>query len=178
MSDTKRYSTTMVILHWALALAILGAIFMGSIVLDDMESDHPQKILLLKLHILIGLSILAFTLFRLVIRFTSQLPAPLPESNPLLEQLGKVVHYVLYLFTILTTLSGIYLAISAELPAVLLNNIGVLPKDYEDFIAHEAHDIFANLLLLTIALHVAAAIYHQFILKDGLISRMSFRKEK
>ena len=178
MSDTKRYSTTMVILHWALALAILGAIFMGSIVLDDMESDHPQKILLLKLHILVGLSILAFTLFRLVIRFTSQLPAPLPEGNPLLEQLGKVVHYVLYLFTILTTLSGIYLAISAELPAVLLNNIGVLPKDYEDFIAHEAHDIFANLLLLTIALHVAAAFYHQFILKDGLISRMSIRKEK
>jgi cytochrome b561 len=95
----------------------------------------------------------------------------------MMDKLATSVHYLLYLLTVLTVLSGVTLAITAELPAVLLNHLGELPKDYEDFLAHEAHDIFANLLLLTIALHAAAALYHQFILKDGLMSRMSLRKE-
>lgn len=176
MSDIKRYSRLMVILHWMLAIFILGAIFMGAVVLDELDSGHPQKMLFLKLHIIVGVGILAFTLLRLVVRFTAQQPSPMLNTSPLAEKLSTTVYYLLYLFTILTALSGIFLAVSAELPAVLLNHTGELPKDYDDFIAHEAHDIFANLLLLTIALHAAAALYHQFILKDGLLSRMSLRK--
>ena len=177
MSDIKRYSTLMVVLHWLLAILILGAIFMGAVVLDELDHDNPQKILLLKLHIIVGVGILAFTLIRLAIRFTTKQPSSLPNTSPLMEKLSTTVHYVLYLFTILTVMAGIFLAVSAELPAVLLNHVGELPKDYDDFIAHEAHEVFANLLLLTIALHAAAAFYHQFILKDGLMSRMSLRKD-
>ena len=176
MSEIKRYNATMVVLHWLLAVFILGAIFMGAVVLDEMDSNHPQKILLLKLHIIAGMAILAFTLLRLIVRFRTAQPAPLAH-NRWLEKLTGSVHYLLYLLTILTVLAGLTLAISADLPAVLLDHIGELPKDYEDFLAHEAHDVFAKLLLLTIALHAAAALYHQFILKDGLLSRMSLRKD-
>lgn len=176
MSEIKRYNATMVVLHWLLAVFILGAIFMGAVVLDEMDSDHPQKILLLKLHIIAGMAILAFTLLRLIVRFRTAQPAPLAH-NKWLDKLAGSVHYLLYLLTILTALAGLTLAISADLPAVLLDHIGELPKDYEDFLAHEAHEVFAKLLLLTIALHAAAALYHQFILKDGLLSRMSLRKD-
>lgn len=177
MTTIKRYSKTMVFLHWLLAIFILGAIFVGAVVLDEMDSDHPQKILLLKTHILVGAGILLLTLLRLILRFSTTQPEPLASSNRMMDKLATSVHYLLYLLTVLTVLSGVTLAIAAELPAVLLNHLGELPKDYEDFLAHEAHDIFANLLLLTIALHAAAALYHQFILKDGLMSRMSLRKE-
>ena len=177
MSEIKRYSATMVVLHWMLAICILGAIFMGAVVLDEMDGDHPQKILLLKLHIIVGIGILAFTLLRLVVRFRTAQPAPLASNNKWLDKLASSVHYLLYLLTILTVLAGLTLAISADLPAVLLDHTGELTKDYEDFLAHEAHEIFAKLLLLTIALHAAAALYHQFILKDGLLSRMSLRKD-
>lgn len=176
MSTLKRYNTTMVVLHWVLAIFILGAIFMGAVILDEMESDHPQKILLLKLHIIVGAGIMLFTLLRLVLRFTTQQPAPMVSNNGLMDKLATTVHYLLYLLTILTVIAGVVLAISADLPAVLLNHVGELPKDYEDFVAHEAHDLFANLLFFTILLHAAAALYHQFILKDGLLSRMSLRK--
>jgi cytochrome b561 len=177
MSEPKRYNTSMVILHWVLAIFILGAIFVGAYILDEMDSDHPQKIILLKLHIIVGVGILLFTLLRLYMRFTSPQPAPLPGSSMLMEKLGMGVHYLLYLFTILTVVAGITLAISANLQAVLLNHIGELPRDYEEFLAHEAHEVFAELLLFTILLHVAAALHHQFILKDGLLSRMSLRKD-
>jgi cytochrome b561 len=146
-------------------------------VLDEMDSDHPQKILLLKLHIIVGVGILLFTMLRLFVRFRTAQPAPLVSNNKWMDMLATNVHYLLYLLTILTVLSGLTLAISADLPAVLLNHIGELPKDYDDFLAHEAHGIFANLLLITILLHAAAALFHQFILKDGLLSRMSLRKD-
>lgn len=94
-----------------------------------------------------------------------------------MDKLAKGIHLLLYLLTILTVLAGLTLAFSADLPNFLLNHAGDLPKDYEDFLAHEVHDIFANLLLYTIGLHIVAALYHQFILKDGLLWRMSLRKD-
>ena len=177
MPELKRYNTTIVILHWVLALFILGAIFMGAFILDEMDSDHPQKILLLKLHVFVGVGIMLFTLLRLYMRFATPQPAPLSGSSPLMGKLGTGVHYLLYLFTILTVVAGVTLAISANLPTVLFENIGQLPHDYDEFLAHEAHEVFAELLLFTILLHVVAALYHQFILKDGILSRMSLRKD-
>lgn len=177
MAEMKRYNTMMVLLHWVLAIFILGAVFMGAVVLDEMENTHPQKILLLKTHILVGIGILLLTLFRLYIRYTTPQPTPVVSDKPAMDKIAKGIHHLLYLLTILTVLAGVYLAVSANLPAVFLNHIGELPKDYEDFLAHEVHDVFANLLLFTILLHAAAALYHQFVLKDGLLSRMSLHKE-
>lgn len=177
MSKIKRYNTTMVVLHWVLAISILGAIVLGAVVLDEMDSGHPQKILLLKLHIIVGIGILLFTLVLLFVRFRTLQPAPVVSNNKLMDKLAPGVHYLLYLLTILTVLAGLALAISANLPSVLLNHIGELPKNYDDYLAHEVHDVFANLLLYTIVLHTAAALYHQFILKDGLLSRMSLHKD-
>jgi len=177
MPEMKRYNTMMVLLHWVLAIFILGAIFMGAIVLDEMESEHPQKILLLKTHILVGVGILLLTVFRLYVRYTTPQPAPVASDKPVTDIIAKGIHHLLYLLTILTVLAGIALAVSADLPAVLLNHAGELPKDYEDFIAHEAHGFFANMLFFTVLLHVAAALYHQYILKDGLLSRMSLHKD-
>jgi len=176
MTELKRYSTTMVVLHWLIAIFILGAIFMGAFILDEMDSEHPQKIILLKLHVIVGIGILVLTLMRLYKRFTTPQPAPLAGSGFLMEKFATGIHYLLYLFTVLTVLAGITLAISANLQVVLLDHIGQLPRDYEEFLAHEVHEVFAELLLLTILLHVAGALYHQFILKDGLLSRMSLRK--
>lgn len=75
MADIKRYSTTLVILHWTLAIFILGALFMGAFVLDEMASDHPQKILFLKLHIILGIGTcyLPCCAFTCVIALHSQL---------------------------------------------------------------------------------------------------------
>lgn len=177
MSEMKRYSSIMVILHWVLAIVMLGAIFMGAVVLDEMDSEHPQKILLLKMHIVVGAGILLFTLLRLTLRFTTPQPVPVTSNNKLMDKVATGVHYLLYLLTILTALAGVVLAVSADLPAVLLNHIGTLPKDFEDYLAHEVHGIFADLLLATILLHAAAALYHQYVLKDGLLTRMSLHKD-
>jgi cytochrome b561 len=178
MSEMKRYSTMMVLLHWVLAIFILGAIFVGAFILDEMESTNPQKITLLQIHMFVGVSILLLTVFRLIVRMRTQQPLPASSHNKLIDMIAKGMHHLLYLLTLLTALAGVALAYSADLSAIVFKHTGALPKDFEDYSAHEIHGIFAQLLLLTIALHVAAALYHQFILKDGLLSRMTFHKDK
>lgn len=176
MTEMKKYNTVMVVLHWLLAIFILGALFMGLVVLDDMPADHPQKVFLLKTHVIVGIGILLFTLIRLAVRMVTAQPEPLPGGSPAMDKLAKGVHHLLYLLTLLSAASGIALAIAASLPDILLHGIGTLPHDFEDFTAHELHGLFADLLLLTIALHTAAALYHHFILRDSTLSRMSLRK--
>lgn len=178
MPQLTRYNTAMVVLHWLLAVFILGALFMGLVVLDGMDNNHPRKILLLKLHIVAGVAILFFTLLRLVLRVYTRQPEPAPNLGAVQEKISKGVHHLLYLLTILTALSGMALAYAADLPGILLDQAGALPQNYDRFPAHEAHQVFANLLLLTIALHAAAALYHHFVLQDGLLSRMSIRRKE
>jgi cytochrome b561 len=43
-----------------------------------------------------------------------------------------------------------------------------------DFPPSIAHTLLAELLVLFVALHVLAALYHQFVKRDGLLGRISF----
>jgi cytochrome b561 len=51
-----------------------------------------------------------------------------------------------------------------------------LPDNFGVFPTFQAHAVLATLLAILIAAHVAAALYHQFVLKDGLFRRMWFGK--
>ena len=51
---------------------------------------------------------------------------------------------------------------------------GVLPADFWVFPARTVHYLFSRLLMGLIALHVAGALYHTLILRDGLLRRMLF----
>jgi len=177
MSALKRYNSSMVVLHWLLAVFILGALFLGAVVLDEMKNTEPQKMLLLQLHMAGGMLILLLTLLRLVLHLRTPLPAPAAAPQPWMGTLATAVHYLLYLLTVVTALAGLTLALSAKLNEIVFQHIGSLPEDFEGYTAHEVHGVFADLLLATIVLHVLAALYHQFVLKDGLLSRMSLRRE-
>jgi len=178
MSEIKRYSPALVILHWLLAVAIFAALGLGMFVLDGMESTDPAKIGLLKIHLLGGLAILLFTIVRLVVRIRMPQPAPFVSDNKAMDKLAIGVHHLLYLLVILAAASGIALAISSDLIGILFGHSGkLLPKDFEDFVAHEVHGLITNGLLIIIGVHVAGALKHKFISKDGLFTRMTLGKD-
>jgi cytochrome b561 len=52
--------------------------------------------------------------------------------------------------------------------------LGALPKDFWVYPVRTVHYAFSRLLMALIALHIAGALYHTFILKDGLLRRMFF----
>jgi cytochrome b561 len=49
-----------------------------------------------------------------------------------------------------------------------------LPANFDALAPRQAHGALAEILLLAIALHIAAALYHQFVRRDGLFARMGF----
>lgn len=176
MSEIKQYHPALVMLHWLLAFAIFAIFFMGAFVLDEMKNDVPEKILLLQMHMFGGASILVLTLLRLIVRMKTAAPAPVVTDSPKMDRLGKLVRQTLYLLTVLAALSGMALAIKADLLAVLFGHIGTLPADFEGYAAHEVHALLAAALIFLSLVHVAAALKHQLMLRNGILSRMSLRR--
>lgn len=171
----KRYHPILVTLHWLLALLILVALGFGMFVLHETPNSNPEKIEMLRMHMLAGITILALMLMRLAVRLSTQHPPAADTGFPLLNRLVTPMHYLLYIAVILQAGSGIATSRAAGLPDIVFGDSGKpLPKDFHGIAAHEVHEIVALILLLLIAGHIAAAIYHHFIRKDGLISRMWF----
>jgi cytochrome b561 len=174
-AEVKRYHPALIVLHWVLALAILGAIFYGGVILGDVENSDPHKIGMLRLHAILGALILAFTVVRLLVRVATPKPAPLVSAKPLADKLAAGIHVLLYVLTVLVVVAGLALAASADMFRAVFEHAVHLPKDFDDYAAHGVHSALAYALLAVIGLHVAGALQHQFILKDGLLARMSFR---
>ena len=174
----NRYHPALVTLHWLLALMLIAALGLGMFVLHETPNSNPEKVEMLRMHMTIGLSILALMVIRLGIRLSTKHPAEADTGHSLLNKLVKPMHYLLYIAVIAQAGSGIATSKQAGLPDIVFNGIGKLPKDFHHAPAHEAHEIIAAILALLIIGHIAAAIYHQFIRKDGLLSRMWFGNRK
>lgn len=160
-----------------MAIAILVALGMGSLVLEAIPNTSPDKIDALRGHMIAGLAILALLIIRFGIRLYSNKPPAATTGHPLLDRLGRLTHHAFYLVIFLMAFSGIGIAVSAELPGIVFFGSGSpLPESFDIYAARIGHAVLAKLLMALIALHVSAAIYHQFIEKDGLLTRMSFRK--
>ncbi len=172
-AEVKRYHPVLISLHWLLAVAILLAIVLGGFVLDDMASDNIHKPGLLRMHVTLGALILLFTLVRLAVRAGTAKPEPVDADNPLACRVSVGTQHLMYTLTVLGALSGLMLAFKADLFAFLYNNVGTLPKSFDDYAAHGAHGVLVYALLGVVALHLAAALKHQFVLKDNIFSRIS-----
>lgn len=177
-APVNRYHPALIVLHWLLAVTILMVIYYGSIVLGGMENDNPHMPKGLIVHGAFGVAILLLTLVRLGVRAGTAKPPHMATGKPALDKLAIGVQHLLYTLTVLTAVAGLGLAYKTHLYAVLIQHSGSLPKDFDDFAAHTVHSVFAYSLLGLICLHAAGALQHQFMLKDGIMSRMSLRGKK
>jgi len=153
------------------------SLIMGGNVLDHIPNDSPEKIDALKGHMIIGFIIVSLMLLRFVTRLFTKKPPHADIGNSLLNNLGIMAHYVLYLLVFAMAGSGIATSIQAGLPDIVFGGSGTaIAESMETLAPRIAHGIIAKVLFLTIILHVLAALYHQFIRKDGLLGRMWFGK--
>lgn len=175
MNAPKRYHPALVALHWVSALLILFTLLAGLGALGDLPNT-PEKAPLLATHMTMGLLILALTVVRLIIRFTTRKPAPATAGHPLLDKIGVLTHWLLYLGALGMGISGLGIAAQSGIFPLLGGQAVPLPADFTIYPPRIGHGLVARLLLALIALHIGAALYHQFIRKDGLLGRMWFGK--
>jgi cytochrome b561 len=170
----KRYHKALVVLHWLLALLLVFALAMGTFVLTALPNTSPDKFGALQGHMIGGALILALTVLRLVVRLRTARPAPATTGNAWLDRLAPLTHWVLYGLVLVMAGSGIAMSAQANLPAIVFGGAGRLPESFGEFMPRAVHGVAATLLMLAIGLHVAAAVYHQFVRRDRLLSRMGF----
>ena len=177
MPDTaERLSVSTVVLHWVLAIAIIGMLGVG-LYLDDMD-EGPAYDYLLGLHKASGIVILLVAFLRFFKRMHGGFPPPatgvtMPASH---AKLARGVHWLLLLGTLLMPLSGV-VGSTAGGYAVDVFGLFVIPasstpNETVSSLAFLVHGLVANLLMVAILLHVAGALKHQFKDKDATLKRM------
>lgn len=174
-----RYHPALVALHWLLAVLLIVGLIIGTFILDPITESDPAKLDVLRTHMIAGLLILLLMVIRLVVRLRTSHPPEADIGVPALNKVARLAHWALYIAVFGLIGSGIGMSILAGLPPIVFGGSGdPLPMSFDDLPPRAAHGIFALVLALLIAGHVAAALYHQFIRKDGLLSRVWFGKRQ
>lgn len=182
-TDTS-YGTVAKAFHWGMFLLLLGMVILG-LYMHELPADTPEqmgyKFGLYGIHKSFGILILALVVFRLGWRMVNPVPK-MPDTMSRIESLSAhAMHILLYVIMFAQPMFGWLMSSYAGKPVkffgIELPSLGDKDKLMGDFF-HEAHEITALLLIAAFFIHVAAALFHHYVRKDDVMTRMSLRPEK
>lgn len=175
-TSAARYSRGAIVLHWLIAVLIMLN-FAAAWISEDMAK--ADRAMVMGNHKAIGITILLLTILRIVWRVAQRPPAMIETLKAWEAALAKVTHAAFYFLMLAIPLSGWAMssAFSQGKGVSLfgLFTMPALPVAYDKPTAEmfeEMHEVFATLMLLLFALHVAGALKHHLIDKDGTLRRM------
>lgn len=167
-----RYPRALVVLHWLVAVLILAAWLTS-------EGGRSVRLNPPTLHFALGLSVLALVLPRLILRVVLGAPAVPATTNPLMKRAAGLGHAVFYLFMIGLPLTGWYAAsrmgVPVSLGGITLPSLAASVQGPPGWVA-ELHETGGTVILVLAGLHALIAVWHQFVLHDGTLHRMSLRE--
>jgi cytochrome b561 len=163
--------------HWLTAALVFGLLPVGMLMKDRAARDiwDATTNALYSGHKLAGFVLLLVVLLRLGHRLVKGAPPPDPTLPPVLRLAGALTHWSVYALLLIVPMLG-WIGISL-FPALgifgLFSLPSITPVDPELSKRILAlHGVFAWLLGALVVLHVAAALWHHFIRKDGTLRRM------
>jgi cytochrome b561 len=172
-TDTPRFTPLQRGLHWLMAVCILAMLFIG---VGMVSTVTPTYLQLLSIHKPLGIAILVLAAVRLLVRWwsgTPALPADLPEPMRLAAYL---THYALYALMIAMPLIGWGMLSAGDIPVVVsgIHLPPLLPPHPELHAALRAwHGYLAFVFFALIMMHLAAALFHALIRRDGVFRSMA-----
>lgn len=170
----QRHHPAIVVLHWLTALLVIGLLVFGALVLEDMPNSNPAKVQILMFHMIGGMVVLVLMVARIGFRWGTVAPPAASTGNALLDRAGGWAHLALYILVITMSVSGFAFSRMAGLPDIVFGGSGApLPENFNAYWPRAVHGIAGTVLMGLILLHVAAAFWHQWVRKDGLLSRMT-----
>ena len=170
-SRAQRYGAATIALHW-LMLLLLVAVYATIELHEVFPRGSGPRAALKTWHFMLGLSVLALVCVRIAARLSGAAPAA--DKGPT-ALLARVVHLALYLFMILMPIAG-WIVLSAEgdripFPGFELPPL-VGPDDALAERVEEMHALVGTIGYYLIGLHAAAALFHQYVLRDGILARI------
>ena len=170
----QRYTNTAIGFHWLIALMIIGAFTLG-LVMTEM-SLSPTRLKYYSWHKWAGVTILALASLRLLWRLSHAAPAYPPTMPGWQKTAANGLHSVLYVLMFAVPLSGYFYTLAAGYPVVYfgLFELPVLIAKNNELksVLKEVHFWLNMGMAACVGLHLAAALKHQFIDRDGILKRM------
>jgi cytochrome b561 len=158
--------------HW-LIVAMLTVEFVVGWIMPGLRGATPST--LMSFHMSFGITIVAVMLLRFLWRFRQPVFPPEPKTPKWQEISGNVTHYLLYVLVATLPVTGWWLA-SAHGWSVTVFNLFTLPAlvsgSSTEYLADIVHIGTGIVVLGLIGLHVLAALYHYYIVKDKVLQRM------
>ena len=169
-----KYALPLRILHWVMAVIIIGLIALG-LVMGEMERENPLHSTLYSMHKSFGVLIFILFALRLVFRMRFGAPA-LPDAVPELERkLGHLAHCLLYFMMVAMPVTGFlmsnYFGFGVNFFGFSIPRPVGIDKELAGFFG-EAHELLANILIGLIGLHIAGVVKHWIKEKVNLLKRM------
>jgi len=168
-----KYGTTAKAFHWIIVVLIAIQLPLGWLMPDIRHGMSPGSAM--SLHISIGSTILTLIVLRLLWRLTHPVA---PEGYlPAWQRVSsELVHWLLYLVVLLTTLSGWFFE-SARGWSISLYGVLPLPRLVEEgsqagHTIGELHATLVWVLVTLVTIHILAAFVHLFVYKDRVMHRM------
>ncbi|MDE1183353.1 cytochrome b [Paraburkholderia sp.] len=171
----ETYTRTAIAFHWLIALLIVCGFALGW-VMTDIPGFTPTKLKYFSWHKWIGVTVFALAIFRILWRATHAAP-PMPRRMPVWQRgAAHFVHLLLYVLMIAIPASGYLYSSAANVPVVYLGLVPlprlIAPDPALKEILKTVHITLNYTLLVLVILHVVAALKHQWLDRDGLLSRM------
>ncbi len=169
-SNVQKWSVSSRLFHWISAVLLLVTWIMMLL-----YSNFDSK-LYISLHKAFGISLLFWMIARVINRvFTTAPPSvPMPKWQKLLSQLS---HFVLYALLIAMPLAGLLMSVYGGRPVDIFGlfqiPVFVTPDRSAARFYNDLHtNIIWPMIIAFTVIHIGAALYHQFIKKDNIISRI------
>lgn len=166
-----RHTSPLIALHWLTAIAVVVAYASSG---DPTKASH---VLSGAIHVASGLAVFALFALRLPLRLIAG--APPPEPGPLWQQLAATwAHGALYALMFAVPLAG-WAALADQTTAYSLAGFALLLPDAHALWVRAlsaAHTTLGDAFVWLAGLHAAAALFHQYVMRDGTLARMLPRR--
>jgi len=174
-SDVPRqYTRTAIVLHWLIAILVIGQFAWGWWMQDIPKQPVGPRVDAFNLHKSAGMVLLALMALRLLWRIRHP-PPPLPPMPSWQAGLARATHVLLYTALLVQPLLG-YLG--SEVSGYPVKVFGMTLPSWagkhvalKDFLS-VAHLANSWLIATLVVLHVAGALKHALVDRDGLLARM------
>ena len=173
--DNGRFDQISIALHWLTVLLVVGQ-FTSAWFREAIDHNTSLAAAILATHRGTGLLTWVVGLVRLVWRHKFAHLPPFPSSMPRLQQrIAKTNEYGLYALLIIQPVTGLGRVLFRGQPfEVFIWKLPALlgPDDAIRGFLADAHEFGAAALLVLIALHAGAVLFHRLVLRDGVLQRM------
>ena len=180
--NSRRYSLVAILFHWMIAALILLNLYLGWWM---NRSQGMSKFTTFQLHKSIGITVLVLSVLRLLWRLTHKAPAYPATMRTWEQRAASATHWTFYALMLILPFSG-WIVVSASplnIPTLLFK---LVPLPHLGFIHDQSiatrsaiehnvgttHVVLAYIFGALILIHIAAAMKHQFIQRDGVLWRM------